>query len=218
MHTYRPHTSSESHWIWHTTGNRGAEGEIIISYFPCAVSAQWTVIGVSIIWCRCSSQTEDELIVTLSTAEEPNIAAVIVPVSMATVLICVRPHLQYIVGLDELHQKKKKDSRSRVKLHDRLLVVILWLQWPVRSAAIQGRSSLPRRARCCCAPSLDGMGGARSLRPPTQPTHGHIEARVVNHWVNQLWYYYYYYYCCCCYCFTTELTVCYKETVTAWQN
>ena len=69
MHTYRPHASSESHWIWHTTGNRGAEGEIIISYFPCVVSAQWTVVGVSIVRCRSSSQAEDELIVANSTAE-----------------------------------------------------------------------------------------------------------------------------------------------------
>ena len=85
---------------------------------------------------------------------------------MATVLICMRPHLQHIVGLDELHQIIKEmyivivvSYRSDLaKLHDRLPVVMLRLLWPVRSAAIQARSSSSLTSTAADAAPMNEIG------------------------------------------------------------
>ena len=97
--TYRPNTSIKGHWIGDTAGEVGcAKGEAVITDLSSAVSAQWTVIGISIIGCGCSTQAENESIVTPSTTKEAKVAAFSVAISTAAVSITVCPDLQPVVS------------------------------------------------------------------------------------------------------------------------
>ena len=97
--TYRPNTPIKGHWIWDTAGKVGcAKGEAVVTDISSAVSPQWTVIRISIIGCGCSTQTENESIVTPSTTEYSWVATISVAVSTAAVLITVRPYLQTVIS------------------------------------------------------------------------------------------------------------------------
>lgn len=100
--TYWPDISTEDHRIWHTTGYWCGKGETITTNLPCSVAAQWAVVSISVISCRCSTQAKNKLIITLSCTNYDYITTVPIAGSVEGVLVSVRPDLQDIVGMGEL--------------------------------------------------------------------------------------------------------------------
>ena len=103
---YRPHATRERHRIWHTTGKiRCAKSEAVISNISSAVSSKRTVARITVIRRRGASQAEHKLVVTRTAAEEAEVAAVTVAVSVATVSVSEGSYLQHVVRLDllEMH-------------------------------------------------------------------------------------------------------------------
>ena len=105
--TYRPHTSSKCHWIWHATGEVWcAKGETVISDISSAVSSQRTVACVSIIGSRQPTQAEYELIVTFTrTKAKGSIAASSIAFLTVRVLVSVCSHLENVASSTKLHMQ-----------------------------------------------------------------------------------------------------------------
>ena len=109
--TYRPHTSSKCHWIWHAAGEVWcAKRETVISNISSAVSSQRTVACVSIVGNRRPAQTENELIVTLAqtTAKNTGIAASSITFVTVRVSVSVCSHLKNVASSTKLHMQRIK--------------------------------------------------------------------------------------------------------------
>ena len=117
INTHRPDASSECHGVGNSTGYAGrAKAEIIISHLSSHVSPQWTVASVVIVRGSSVSETESEIVVTLTVCTPPwctvassiPLTAIASTVLMVAVSIGVRSDFKYIVAFCKLWDQESE--------------------------------------------------------------------------------------------------------------
>ena len=117
VYTHRPDTSSECHGVGNSTGYAGrAKGKIIISHLSSCVSPQWTVTSIVITRGSTTSETESEIVVTLTVCTPPwctvtcsiPLTAIASTVLMVAVSVGVRSDFKHIIAFCKLWDQESK--------------------------------------------------------------------------------------------------------------